>query len=75
MAELIFFIVLTIMAVWLIRKESNYILEMGLNGGTTLSLVIIAGVVIVIGWCTSLYYIFEYFNPDPYSCEFCATGK
>ena len=67
----IFFIVTIIASVFLIRKEANYILEMGLNGGVTLSLIILAVIVICLGGITSLYFIFDFFDPNPYYCEFC----
>ena len=68
------FITVSVVSLWLIRKEANYILGMELDGGITLSLIILAGIVILIGWFTSLSFIFEYFDSDPYYCEFCAKG-
>ena len=71
----VIFIILSVVSFWLIRKEANYILEMGLNGALTLSLIILAGIVIIILWLTSLFLIFEYIEPNPYYCEFCASDK
>ena len=70
----IFFIILSVISYCLIRKEADYILGMGLNGALTLSMIILAGIVFFIIWLTSIYFIFEYFDSDPYYCEFCAKG-
>lgn len=70
----VFFIVLTLASLWLTKKEANYILGFELNGGITLSLIILAGIVILIGWFTSLYFIFDYLEANPYYCEFCEKG-
>ena len=71
----IFFIILSVISYWLIRKEANYILGMGLNGALTLSMIILAGIVVFIIWLISIYFIFEYLDPNPYYCEFCANDK
>ena len=67
----IFFIIIIMASVFLIRKEANYILEMELNGGFTLSLIILAVIVICLGCITSLYFIFDFIDPNPYYCDFC----
>ena len=75
MAEGLIFIILTIVFMWLMKKEANYILEMELNGGMTLCMIILAGIVIFICWLISIYFIFEYLDPNPYYCEFCEKGR
>ena len=74
MSEIFIFIILTIVFIWLMNKEANYILGMGLNGALTLSMIILAGIVFFIIWLTSIYFIFEYLDPNPYYCEFCEKG-
>lgn len=74
MPEILIFITLTIVFIWLMKKEANYILGLELNGGMTLSMIILAGIVIFICWLTSIYLIFEYLDPDPYYCEYCERG-
>lgn len=74
MIEIIFFILFTIGSIWLIKKGANYILEMELNVGLTLSFIILSAIVIFIGSLTSLFFIIEYIDPDPNYCEFCEKG-
>ena len=75
MADFLIFIILTIVFIWLTRKEANYILGMELNGEVMLSMIILAGIVFFIIWLNSIYFIFEYLDPNPYYCEFCEKGR
>ena len=75
MSEIFIFIILTTVFIWLMKKEANYILGMGLNGALTLSMLILAGIVFFIIWLTSIYFIFEYLDPNPYYCEFCENDR
>ena len=75
MSVVFIFIILTIVFIWLMKKEANYILGMELNGGMTLCMIILAGIVIFICWLISIYFIFEYLDPNPYYCEFCEKER
>lgn len=69
--DVIFFFVLTILVIILIRKEANYILDMGYSSGLTLSLIVFSGIVLFLFWIGCSILLFNYFNPNPYECEFC----
>ena len=69
--DVIFFFVLTILVFFLIRKEANSILDMGYNSGITLSLIVFSGIVLFLFWLGCTILLFNYFNPNPYACEFC----
>ena len=69
--DVVIFIVLTILVIFLIRKAANYILDMGFNAGITLSLIVFSGIVLFLFWGGCSLLLFDYFYPNPYECEFC----
>lgn len=60
---------------FVIREESQNIIQMNFNAGVTLFLVIFSSFVIIIAFGYILFHILDFLYPDPYSCEYCESFK
>ena len=71
----IFFLILGILTILIIREESHYIYNLELNAELTTFMIIGSAIIIVlfIGWI--FWGILDYFYPDPYYCEYCESFK